>query len=256
MIELIWRPPRKERGVKRQHIDRTLPENFKYYGHWGYTIYRTHYSPESDEHWDMLLDALKRQTYLALGYLGTDKMYEYEVSEEGWERPYRENRDAYMKDLERVKKLFHLDLREDSSLLNGLDVRQLREVCLDEHPKAEKTMAGGMFHFVLVADESVLKDIARGEFVVKAVAYDWEENGEYWGRMRVPTGYLLELWHALMMSPFNHHRVLRFDGPEEDLEEYIWAGYSAANPTSNASEVRPGCLHYSAQRPEFGVERR
>ncbi|RSL59399.1 hypothetical protein CEP54_007317 [Fusarium duplospermum] len=254
MIELMWKPPRKERGVKRQHIDTTLPENFKYYGHWGYTVYRTHYSPESDEHWDTLLDSLKRQTYLALGYLDTDEMYHYDVEERKCGEFSHNNRDEYTSDLERIKKLFHLDLREDSSLLNGLDVRQLREVCLDEHPKAEKTMAGGMFRFALMADEAVLKDIARGEPVVKAVAYDWKEKGEYWGWMRVPTGYLLELWHLLMMTPFNHHRVLRFEGPEEDLEKYIWAGDVAANLTSCASEIRPLFAHYSSQRPEFGVD--
>lgn len=256
MVKLMWRPPRQERGAKRQHIDRTLPENFKYYGHWGYTIYRTHYSPESDEHWDMLLDALKRQTYLALGYVGTEKMYDTERKERrGWTCHSHKSLDEYMEDFERIKKLFLLDPREDASLLDGMDIGQLREVCLYEHPEAEKTMAGGQFKFVLVADETVLNDIARGEFIVKAVQYDWEEGWGDWGWMRIPTGYLLEIWHALMMSEFNLYWVLHFDGPEEDLKEHIWAGYDAADPTGCASEVRPYMRHYSAQMPQFTVER-
>ncbi|KAF7544083.1 hypothetical protein G7Z17_g10229 [Cylindrodendrum hubeiense] len=255
MIDLVWWPPRPERGVKRPHIDRTLPENFKYYGNWGFTIYRTYYSPESDEHWDMLLDALKRQTYLALRSLDVGDQYREDVEQRKWERCHGENKDEYLEDLKRLTKLFYLDPREDPPLLDGLNIRQLREVCLSEHPKVEKTMAGGRFHFVLVADEAVLKDIAKGEFVIKSVAYDWEEGGEYWGWMRIPTGYLLELWHSLMMSGCNYHRVLRFEGPEEDLEEYIWPGDTAADPTSRCSEVRRGFVHYSAQRPRFKVER-
>ncbi|KAF4998535.1 hypothetical protein FDECE_11753 [Fusarium decemcellulare] len=214
-----------------------LPKNFKYYGNWGFSIYRTYYSPDSDEHWDVLLDALRRQTSLALGY--------YEDTDEDGD------------DLMRLKKLFRLDPREDPSVLGGLDLRQLREVCLHEHPGAEETMAGRHFYVVLVADESVLKDIAKGEFVVKAVSYDWVKGCENWGWMRVPTGYLLELWHSLMLWVHNNtHRALRFDGPEEDLHEYIWPGDSAANPSGKCSEIRPGLFHYSAQRSMFSVQKK
>ncbi|KAH7115425.1 hypothetical protein B0J13DRAFT_459618 [Dactylonectria estremocensis] len=258
MIDLMWRPPRKEPGVKRPPIDRKLPENFKYYGRWGFTIYRTYYNPESDEHWDMLLDALKRQTYLALGYYEDEDRYRDDVERRAdrYRWGFYQDQDEYMDDLKRLKERFYLDPREDLSLLDGLDVRRLREVCLYEHPEVEKTMAGGRFRFILVADEAVLKDIARGEFVVKAVAYDWEEGDDYWGWMRIPTGYLLELWHSLMLLIDNPHRTLRFDGPEEDLEEYIWPGDSAAEPTGTCSEVRPWSFHYSAQRSLFKVERR
>ncbi|KAH6988454.1 hypothetical protein EDB80DRAFT_865436 [Ilyonectria destructans] len=255
MIELVWQSPRTEPGAKRLQIDRTLQESFRYYNNWGFTIYRTYYSPESDEHWDMLLDALKRQTYLALGYFKDKEQYEYDVERRksrSWFGIYQ-HQDEYMADLKRLKELFHLDPRQDPSLLSGLDIPQLREVCLSEQPKAGEKMAGRHFRFVLVADEAVLKDIDRGEFIVKAVAYTWEEGGDYWGWMRIPTGSLLELWHSLMMSEFNPHRVLRFDGPEEDLDEYIWPGDDAALPTGGCSEVRPGLVYYSAQRHMFKV---
>ncbi|KAH7124870.1 hypothetical protein B0J13DRAFT_598937 [Dactylonectria estremocensis] len=255
MIELVWWPPREEPGVRRPEIDRKLPENFKHYGNWGFTIYRTYYSPESDEHWHMLLDALKRQTYLALEFLDNEDEYRHDVERRKWGTNLYENKDEYVDDLKRLKKLFHLDPREDLPLLNGLDVHQLREVCLSEHPEAEKTMAGGRFRFVLVADKSVLEDIAKGEFIVKMVAYGWREGGENWDWMRIPTGYLLELWHSLMMSRFDPHRILWFEGPEEDLEEYIWPGEDAASPTSCCSEIRPGLIHYSAQRRMFKIER-
>lgn len=260
MIDLIWRPPRKEPGVKMSRIDRKLPENFKYYRNWGFTIYRTYYNPESDKHWDMLLDALKRQTYLALGSYDDDDEYRNDVerrfglNKRGSYQDYQDQ-DEYLDDLKRLKKRFHLDPREDPSLLDGLDVRRLREVCLDEHPEAEKTMAGRLFRFVLVADEAVLKGIAKSEFFVKAVSYDWTEIWDYWGWMRIPTGYLLELWHSLMMSGFNLNGVLCFDGPEEDLEEYIWPGDSAANASGRCSEVEPWSYRFNAMRPLFKVER-
>ncbi|PCH02353.1 Hypothetical protein PENO1_035320 [Penicillium occitanis (nom. inval.)] len=34
---------------------------------WGYTIYRTIYTPESDQHWDAFLDAISKNTYAGLG---------------------------------------------------------------------------------------------------------------------------------------------------------------------------------------------
>ncbi|KAF4969337.1 hypothetical protein FSARC_3412 [Fusarium sarcochroum] len=250
MIKPMWRPPRAEPGAKMPRRDRTLPENFKYYGHWGFAIYRTYYNPDSDKHWDMLLDTLKRQTYLALGSLDDEDLHREDIEERNWDRWSYGDQDEYVEDIKRLKELFHLDTREDPSLLNGLDIRQLRELCLQEHSKAERTMAGHQFRYALVADEAVLKDIARGEFIIKAVAYSWKEGDDYWGWMRVPTGYLLELWHSLMLWRFKSQRVLYFTGPEDHLESYIWAGEDAAIPTSCCSEIRSKKPHYSAQRPQ------
>ncbi|KAF7553489.1 hypothetical protein G7Z17_g3625 [Cylindrodendrum hubeiense] len=236
LINLLYRPPR---GATKQQRDRESPENFKYYGNWGFTIYRTYYAPESDQYWDMLLGALRRQTMLALSHYDDKIEYEDEYGDE------------YRVDIERLRKLFRLDTREYVSLLDGLDVRGIREICLYEHDSFEKTMAGRMFHFALLADEAVLTDIANGEFVVKAVAYDWEEKGEYWGWMRIPTGYLLELWQSLILGEDHPHRILHYDGAEEGLEGCIWAGDDAVPPTSGCSEVRPWSHHYDTQHREI-----
>ncbi|KPM44179.1 hypothetical protein AK830_g2386 [Neonectria ditissima] len=227
IIDLIYREPRGIPGTVQRCTDRKLPENFKNYEKWGFTIYRTYYGPESDQSWNMLLGALKQQTLLALGYY--------------------EDQDDDKEDLEIVKNMFHLDPREDASLLEGLDVRGLREVCWKED-RSNRTMAARLYRHVLLADESVLTDIANGEFVVKAVAFDWEEGDENWGWMRIPTGYLLELWHTLMLWSEMTHRALEFDGEEEDLNGYIWPGSLSAPKTSCCSEVRPIFEHYAAQR--------
>ncbi|KAH7171569.1 hypothetical protein DER46DRAFT_592400 [Fusarium sp. MPI-SDFR-AT-0072] len=251
MINMLWQPPSTHRGrIRRfEKLDKTLPENSKYYGHWGYTIYRTHYSLESDKQWDTLLDALKRQTMLAVGYY-QDMPFEDELMHQRadflpktW---YYQSQNEYSDDIKRIKDLFHLDIREDSSL-DGLGVYEIREMCLRDRPEEEEAMAGRRFNFVLLADREVFKAMERGEFVVKAVSYNWEDGWNNWGWMRIPTGYLLELWHSLMGRDDNYHRVLSFDGPEEDLEEYIWPGGWDTEATSECSEIRKG-IHYSNQQ--------
>ena len=54
------------------------PSRVKCYMYWGFTIYRTHYSPQSDKQWEVLLDCLNRQMTLALGYF-RDQEWEDEV---------------------------------------------------------------------------------------------------------------------------------------------------------------------------------
>jgi hypothetical protein len=51
-------------------------------------------------------------------------------------------------------------------------------------------------HFVLLADKSVLEDIEKGLFVVKAVSLLWDKYPG-WGWARLLTGYLIELWQQL-----------------------------------------------------------
>jgi hypothetical protein len=65
--------------------------------------------------------------------------------------------------------------------------------------------------------------------------------------MRIPTGYLLELWQSLVMSNNIDQDTVWFLGPEEDLEKYIWPGEYSLSQTGCCSEVRPGLYHYSGQ---------
>ncbi|KAH7202899.1 uncharacterized protein BKA55DRAFT_723376 [Fusarium redolens] len=61
-----------------------------------------------------------------------------------------------MEDMERLRKLFHLEVCEDPELKATF----LRDVGCKEYPKAEKRMAGALFCFILVADKAVLAGIA------------------------------------------------------------------------------------------------
>ncbi|KAJ3454439.1 hypothetical protein MRS44_018333 [Fusarium solani] len=232
MIDLVWDPPR---GVQRQHRSRKHPDNFQYYCQWGFTIYRTYYDPQSDKYWNMLLGALKQQTRLAFGYYEDEEDVEEEVDQG---------------DVQRLKELFHLNPREDASLLDGLDVHGIRALCKNEESDDKRAMGDKVYDFVLLADESVLKDIARGEFIVKAISLEWCEGFPGWGWMRIPTGYLLQLWQKLMRLAYNTELVLSFNGPEQDLEDYVWPGDLSVDPTGVCSEVRRLSFHYSGQRPD------
>ncbi|KAH7154598.1 hypothetical protein DER46DRAFT_561822 [Fusarium sp. MPI-SDFR-AT-0072] len=266
MLDYLWKPPRKEPAVKSRALNRFDVENFKYYKNWGFTIYRTYYGQSSDKHWSTLLDALSQQTRLAVGYYDDKDIMENDKGEDWteevlWQKDSQvppvyqcKTQKEYTDDLNRLKELFHLDTREDPSF-DGLSIRQIREVCVDDAPENEETTAGYQFRYVLLADKAVFQAMERGEFIIKVVAYDWEEGGEYWGWMRIPTGYLLDFWYALMRLEDYVHRVIRFEGPEEDLEKYVWPGGVNLYGTGSYSEVRRRC-HYDGQKNGFEFGRK
>ncbi|KAL7755297.1 hypothetical protein ACKLNR_015054 [Fusarium oxysporum f. sp. zingiberi] len=224
MLAFLWRPPRKEPGVKSRPLNRFDPENHHYYRNWGFTIYRTYYGEDSDKHWNTLLGALRQQTRLAVGYYDDPEVME---EDKYWKQgPYKKE-GRYISQLNLFKDLFRLFPREDPSLLDGLDIGGIREVCLKEHAEAEKKMEGARFCFVLVADEAVLKGISQNQFFIKAVGYDWTETEGGWGWDRLRTGDLLDLWEMLLVSHEegrSKYYSMRYDEPEEYLERNIWLG--------------------------------
>ncbi|RGP69881.1 hypothetical protein FLONG3_7636 [Fusarium longipes] len=247
MVKYVWRVPR---GTKLERGGRKNPNNHHHYRKWGFTIYRTYYGKESDKHWQTLLYSLRHQTKLAFGTYEDDE----EINED---------------DRRQVRDLFHLEVCEDPLQLDGLDIPGLRKFYNTEKenatevieegfhhtlqgiktPRESRAMADYLFDFVLLADESILKDIERGEFVVKAVSLLWEGDSG-WGWMRIPTGYLLDLWTFLMCNNDRTERCLRFHGSEEDLAHHIWAGDTALDYTGDCSEVR-SWKHYSSQKDMY-----
>ncbi|KAF5591123.1 hypothetical protein FPCIR_6198 [Fusarium pseudocircinatum] len=228
IIDLLWNPPRKrDRHPEMPSPNRFKPEDFGYYKHWGFAIYRTYYGPESDLYWDVLLQALRQQTLLSIGY------YESDDAEEVWKKDiWRHGSykkwDNYLASLDIFKSLFRIFPHQDPCHLEGLDINGIRAVCRKQYHEAEQKMAGASFCFALVADKAVLDGIAQNEFVVKAVGYDWDriDHGG-WGWVRLETGRLLELWEALLLADLqstNKYYWMRCDGPESDLGTKIWLG--------------------------------
>ncbi|KAJ4136530.1 hypothetical protein NW768_004146 [Fusarium equiseti] len=248
MIDNVYQYPR---GTKVEKGGRKNPNNFHHFRKWGFTIYRTYYG--NNEAWEVLLYSLRHQTKLAFGAYDEGAELEYDIDPD---------------DIQQLKNLFHLEVRENPSQLAGLDVRGLREFCRAERsrekevietphrrtfkttrPRETQGMGDWLFDYVLLADEAVLRDVAKGEHIVKAVSFKWKDGAfdSTWGWMRIPTGYLLELWHHLMFNDLRTEHALSFHGDEEELEDLIWAGDATSDCTGDYSEVRPGPHHYGTQ---------
>ncbi|KAF5528867.1 hypothetical protein FNAPI_14075 [Fusarium napiforme] len=253
ILDFLWRPSRQSGTVKGPPIHRFRPENFHYYQNWGFTICRIYYGTESDKHWETLLEVLSQPTLLSVGYHENERLWK--MDRNCYMGPYKDKA-KYVASLETFKSLFRLVPREDPLLLKDLDIKGLRDDCQQEHPKAEKRVAGASFCFVLVADKAVLGGIARQDFVVKALGYDWEGRIEHggWGWVRLQTGRLLELWEALLLSQLmdtNKYYSLGFEGPERDLETYLWIGDMSMPPLRDCSKAQVADPLSVSVRPRF-----
>ncbi|KAF5565394.1 hypothetical protein FNAPI_1709 [Fusarium napiforme] len=122
-----------------------------------------------------------------------------------------------------------------------LDNPKIREVCRKELPQARDNVAGANHCFALVADERVLKDIARGVFVITAVDYDQDEDRFSPGWVRMSTGDILNLWESLflMSSGFGTIRcAIECDLSNRDLETYVWPGLCCIGRRGDCSEAQ------------------
>ncbi|KAK2678684.1 hypothetical protein RAB80_007424 [Fusarium oxysporum f. sp. vasinfectum] len=240
--------PTRYRGGRKN------PDNVYYSRKWGYTVYRTYYNKESDEAWEMLLYSLEHQTKLALGGFGEEGVDEDDVHVDP-------------DNIQRLKNFLTIEGREDPSQFEGLDAQGIRDFWNAEELKLEQNvvqipgqrhrltsrpdeilaMADWVHRFVLLADEATLKDIANGEFIVKAVSLQLPAGNSWPGAwMRIPTGYLLDLWFVLCDWSSSTEKALRFRGSEEELHSWIWPGDDNRSGTGEYSEIR-GFPHYNNQ---------
>ncbi|KAI4686921.1 uncharacterized protein J4E84_005292 [Alternaria hordeiaustralica] len=108
------------------------------YHNWGYTIYRTCYTPESQSQWESLIEATQ---------LGVEKSL-----------PGSQN-DEPPTTSQLLRSLLRLDFRSDASLYDGLTMEQLRQTYLnpqeDSVPPPNFNRSERLF---LVADAEVLMD--------------------------------------------------------------------------------------------------
>ncbi|KLO83408.1 hypothetical protein CEK26_002013 [Fusarium fujikuroi] len=252
IFSFLRQPSRQSGTMKRRPIYKFHPEN-SCYKNWGFAIYRTYYGAESDTPWKTLLEVLKQQTLLSVGYYENEHIWKRDWK---WYMGPWKDKAKYVASLDTFKSLFRLLPKEDPLLLKDLDIKDLRDICQKEHPEAEERMAGASFCFVLVADKAVLDGIARNEFLVKALGYDWEghiEDGG-WGWVRLETGRLLELWEALLLSQLmdnSKYYSLGFEGPERDLETYLWNGDIFIPPLCDCSKAEMADPLTVSVRPWF-----
>ncbi|SPJ87850.1 uncharacterized protein FTOL_12319 [Fusarium torulosum] len=251
MISNVYRP---DYEAKQWPGGRKNPDNYHHHRKWGYTVYRTYYDKESDEAWEMLLYSLEHQTKLALGGFGEEGVDQDDV---------HVDRD----DVQLLKNLFTIEGREDPKQLEGLDAHGIRDFWnaeslkeqqavvqipgkrrrLTTRPNETRGMADWVHRFVLLADEATLKDVANGEFVVKAVSLQLPGGNSWPGAwMRIPTGYLLDLWFVLCDWSSSTETALSFRGSEEELYSWVWPGDDNREGTGDYSEIRH-FPHYNNQ---------
>ncbi|KAI4628313.1 hypothetical protein J4E80_002451 [Alternaria sp. BMP 0032] len=108
------------------------------YHNWGYTIYRTCYTPESQSQWESLIEAIQ---------LGVEKSL-----------PASQNHEPPTTS-QLLRSLLRLDFRSDASLYDGLTIEQLRQIYLNS---AEDSVPPPNFYrsdrLFLVVDAEVLMD--------------------------------------------------------------------------------------------------
>lgn len=93
-------------------------------------------------------------------------------------------------------------------------------------------------HVFLYADEEILIQVSQSIFHLKAVDAEEEpredippqEGGEdfgeprYWGRMKIETRQILELWGGLEWS---HTENVTWTENQADLDDQVWDGWDA-----------------------------
>ncbi|KAL1597105.1 hypothetical protein SLS60_008687 [Paraconiothyrium brasiliense] len=157
------------------------------YRTWGLRIYRTSYTPSTDQQWQDLILKIQSEAKTATA----------SVTESNEDDP----------DFQKLWSLFHLDVHSDATSLSGLDMDQLREVHRKNNAglnlNDEYTFCTqGVF---LLADEEVFAD---GNAWIKCVQADYVAadyvpknprypTQRYFGWMKMTTRSVADLWYQL-----------------------------------------------------------
>jgi hypothetical protein len=154
---------------------------------WGFTVYRTAYEPASELKWQALLDDIRAD--VVEQFNGRDGKYQADHT------------------TQRILSLFHLDIRSDPAVLDGLNMDDLRKVYKDADWKERK--------FFLLVDQEVLDaprkkpdKIGYKSWVkcvdVEYLASDWDNPRNKragpqvcFGWMKLATSCVPQLWFLL-----------------------------------------------------------
>lgn len=180
----------------------------------GFTIYRTDYSPGSDELWTKLQAIIKTDLTRAVTAVTPE--------DADTNPPNEKEADA----LEQLESLVCVDGRSDVAALEGRTVDELRDIYKRSKTEGNKPSVEGdgngkaedepipLKHrskTFLWADAEVLRSLSKEMLFVKmaAVDYDAEEwrssyAQEYWGVMRLEMSSIVLMWEELEMREFEH----------------------------------------------------
>ncbi|KAJ6787467.1 hypothetical protein PWT90_10709 [Aphanocladium album] len=126
----------------------------------GFTLYRTDYS-FSDENWQAFLERVN-----------TDFREDFARCFEGEQQEDQEEIAA----IEKLRNLLQLDVRSDSAFLNGRTMDELRTIFRESAGGRPINAEKGSMQYVLLADAEVLDAASRGEYWVKLVQINYDED--------------------------------------------------------------------------------
>jgi hypothetical protein len=176
--------------VPEDHVYSENEDLSQFYIPWGFTVYRTCYSAESEIQWQILTEHIKN----------TLPKYVLEADEDGTGTTAQQ-----------MLSLLRLDFRSDADTLRDLDMDQVRQVFLNHAGGKPVNTELRWFGAFLLADEEVLADVPIAtipERWIKCIQADYIAADyvskdprrlpqRYFGWMKMTTRSLLELWDQL-----------------------------------------------------------
>ena len=173
IVRRTWRPP--------INVDIYPADHDEHYKPWGFTVYRTCYTPESDQQWKLMIDKISTTVLATLS----------KCKDEG-----QDPHDTAM-----ISKNFKLDARSDSATLDGLTMDEISQIYLNEAGGSPMELRNSLtpdHQILLLADEEVLQNLDSGVLkVVQAAPVEGADPECYYQWLRVDVIFLIDLWIML-----------------------------------------------------------
>lgn len=173
IVRRTWRPP--------INVDINPADHDKHYKPWGFTLYRTCYTSESDQQWKLLIDKISTTVLATLS----------KCKDKG-EDPH---------DTAMISENFKLDAHSDSATLDGLTTDEVSQIYCNEVGGSPMEMRNSLtpdHQIFLLADEEVLQNLDSGVLkVVQAAPVEGADPECYYQWLRVDLDGLIELWIML-----------------------------------------------------------
>ena len=173
IVHRTWRPPI---GVEISPADHD-----KQYKLWGFVLYRTCYSHESNQQWKALIDTISTTVLAGLS----------KYKDRG------EDPSAIL----RISENFKLDARSDPATLDSLTMDEVCQIYRNEMGGSPMEMRNSLIpdhQIFLLADEEVLQNLDSGVLkVVQAAPYEDTDPECYYQWMTVHVRALINTWATL-----------------------------------------------------------
>ena len=189
IVRRTWRPP--------VNVDIDSADHDKYYKPWGFMIYRTCYTPESDQQWKLLIDKISTTVLATLSAC--------------------KDRGEDFHDTAMISENFKLDARSDSATLDGLTMDEVSQIYRNEVGGSPMEMRNSLIpdhQIFLLADEEVLQNSCSGVLtVVQAAPTEGADPECFYQWLRVDVNLFIDLWIMLEICDFGLYDLIFEEEP-------------------------------------------